>query len=182
MITYIDNGASITLDGMSIPKDGGNRHYNEFLELLAAGEAELVQPAGPTLAEAQSKAILAATAACDDVLAPFGAEYGTWETATWDQQYAEALALMADPTLEAIPATQAEDKIPLLRSLTISRSTPDRTWTIPEMAQRIIRNRETWSVLTGDVIGQRLAIVDQINAASTVAEVLAVDVAITLPG
>lgn len=44
MLTYIDNNTSITLDGMSIPKDGGNRHYSEFLELLAAGEAELVQP------------------------------------------------------------------------------------------------------------------------------------------
>lgn len=44
MITYIDIDTSIFLDGMSIPKDGGNRHYNEFLELQSKGEAELIQP------------------------------------------------------------------------------------------------------------------------------------------
>jgi len=45
MQTYIDNGnGTISIDGMTIPKDGSNRHYQEFLQLQAGGEAELVAP------------------------------------------------------------------------------------------------------------------------------------------
>ena len=45
MQTYIDNGdGTISIDGMTIPKDGGNRHYQEYLKLQAAGEVTLVEP------------------------------------------------------------------------------------------------------------------------------------------
>lgn len=44
MKTYTNNEFSITIDGMTIPKDTANRHYQEFLELLEKGEAELVEP------------------------------------------------------------------------------------------------------------------------------------------
>ena len=119
------------------------------------------------MAQARDDKIAAATAACDAALAPLGVEYGRWETATWDQQYAEAVALMADPAAS----------VPLIAALAQARGMDVAT-----LAQRIIRNREAWSVLTGNVIGQRLAIVDRINAATTVDEVLVVDVTITLPG
>ena len=120
-----------------------------------------------TLEQAVAARIAEATAACDAVLAPLGVEYGRWETATWDQQYAEAMALMADPAAS----------VPLIAALAQARGMD-----VGVLAQRIIRNRETWSVLTGNVIGQRLAIVDRINAAATVEEVQAVDVTIRFPG
>ena len=45
MQTYIDNGGgTITIAGMMIPKDEGNRDYQKFLQLQAAGEATLVEP------------------------------------------------------------------------------------------------------------------------------------------
>lgn len=120
-----------------------------------------------SLEQAVAARISEATAVCDSVLAPLGVEYGRWETETWDQQYAEAVALMADPAAS----------VPLIAALAQARGMD-----VGVLAQRIIRNRETWSVLTGNVIGQRLAIVDKINAATTVEEVMAVDISISLPG
>lgn len=118
------------------------------------------------LAAARAAKIAEAAAACDAVLGPLGVEYGRWETATWDQQYAEAVALMADPS-----AT-----VPLLTALAAARG-----MAVADQAQRILRNRESWSVLSGAVVGQRLAVVDRINAAATVTDVLAVEVVIGLP-
>ncbi|MHC1792200.1 hypothetical protein [Solidesulfovibrio sp.] len=127
----------------------------------------LGQPWGMDLGAAKAARIAEATAVCNAVLSPLGVEYGRWETATWDQQYAEAVALMADPAAS----------VPLIAALAQARGMD-----VAVLAQRIIRNRETWSVLTGSVIGQRLAIVDQINACATVADVLAVPMEIALPG
>jgi len=50
MLQYIDAGDSLTLDGMCIPKDPGNRHYDETLAAVEAGEAEILPAPGPTLA------------------------------------------------------------------------------------------------------------------------------------
>jgi hypothetical protein len=49
MLQYIDDGDCLTLDGMSIPKDPGNRHYDEALAAVEAGEAEILPAPGPTL-------------------------------------------------------------------------------------------------------------------------------------
>jgi hypothetical protein len=119
------------------------------------------------LAVAKDNGILAATAACDAVLAPYGAEYGAYEMATWDQQYAEALAYTASPAAD----------VPLLAAMCVARGI-----SIAELAGKIIANRASWVALTGYVIGQRQRIVTQIEAATSVAEVEAVDMTISLPG
>ena len=124
------------------------------------------QMAVAALIIAKEQAILAATAACDAVLAPYGAEYGTWETATWDQQYSEALAYTASATAD----------VPLLAAMCVSRGI-----SIATLAGKIIANRASWVALTGYVIGQRQRIVTQIEAATSVAEVEAVDMTISLP-
>jgi hypothetical protein len=55
MQTYTDTGAGeIELNGLVIPKDGGNRHYQEFLALQTAGEAELVEKTESTDEQAAS--------------------------------------------------------------------------------------------------------------------------------
>jgi hypothetical protein len=50
MKTYIDNTDTIYIDNMYIPKADDNRHYQQFLEELKKGEAELVPfiPPAPT--------------------------------------------------------------------------------------------------------------------------------------
>lgn len=127
------------------------------------------------LEEARAAKIAAAAAACDAVLDPLGREYGAWEKQTWDQQAFEAAALMADPTLET--NTSAGDKIPCIRSMAAARG-----MTLAELAQRILFNRERWLQISGAVIGQRQAIYDRVQAVTTVGEVKAITVAISLPG
>ena len=127
---------------------------------------ELGQAWEVTVEQAKAARIAQATALCDAVLAPLGREYGAYEMATWDQQYSEALAYKADPTAD----------VPLLASMCVARGV-----SIATLADRVIANRNAWVSLTGNVIGQRQRIVDQISAAETVEEVLAVDLTITLP-
>ena len=128
-------------------------------------ELEIIVP--PTLEQAKAQAILASTAVCDAVLAPYGAEYGAYEMATWDQQYAEATAYTASPTAD----------VPLLAAMCVARGI-----SIAQLAGKIIANRANWVALTGYVIGQRQRIVGLIEAATSVAEVEAVDMTISLPG
>lgn len=127
---------------------------------------ELGQPWDVSLDAAKVSRIAEATALCDSILAPFGREYGKWETATFDQQYAEATAYQASP---AAP-------VPLLASMCVARGI-----SIADLAGRIVANRAAWVALTGNVIGQRQRITDRIDACQTVAEMMAVDVTITLP-
>lgn len=42
MRTYVDLGACLSFDGMSIPKDQDNRDYQIALAMVAANEAEIV--------------------------------------------------------------------------------------------------------------------------------------------
>lgn len=128
---------------------------------------EIGQPWNVDLDAARAAKIREAAAACDAVLQPLGTEYGAWERETWDVQANEADALMAAP----------EASTPMLDAMSSARGM-DRA----DLAQRILRNREAWSAISGAVVGQRLAIVDKINAATTVDDVLAVDVNISLPG
>lgn len=55
-IDYLDFNL-ITFEGSSIPKDPSNRHYQQFLEELKNGEAELVPyvPPAPTWEEIRAK-------------------------------------------------------------------------------------------------------------------------------
>ena len=188
MITYIDNDTSITLDGMSIPKDGGNRHYAEFLELLADGEAELVQPAGPTLAETVAARTTEAAAACSAVLAPLRARFAAGEELTWQAQLAEANALLSNPALAVVPEPGTEeartwvDPIPTIRGI-VAVTGED----IGAFSEAVRCNNETWTAATTYCIGQRQRFVAAIKAVAaaegaTVADVLAVPLEIALPG
>ena len=105
--------------------------------------------------------------AADALLKTVGAEYGDIERATWDQQYSEALAVQA----------AAEADAPLLSAIAAARGMDVAT-----LATRIIANRAAWVAISGHVVGQRLALQDRLDAATTVAEIEAIEVAYTLPG
>ena len=175
MKTYMGNDTSITLDGMSIPKDGGNRHYQEFLELFATGEAELVQPAGPTLAETVAARTTEAAAACSAVLTPLRARFAAGEELTWQAQLAEARTILADPSLPA-------SAYPAIAGI-IAETGED----VAAFAMAVVANNEAWTAATASAIGQRQRYVATIKAVAaaegaTVADVLAVPLEITLPG
>lgn len=106
----------------------------------------------------------------DQFLAPHRAEYGVVEMATWDQQFAEAQALQADAQADA----------PLVRAIASARGMD-----VAELASRIVSNRAAWMVLSGHVIGQRLAYQDALDAAyagEDVEAMLAIEPVYTLPG
>lgn len=136
---------------------------------LGAADRAMVEPGSPGVDLNALRAAKTAenTANCEAVLAPLGAEYGDTERATWDQQYAEATALMASPTAY----------VPLLDAMASARGMDKAA-----LAQRIIRNREAWVLISGSVVGQRQRIEDAIQAAETPEAVAAVDMTITLPG
>lgn len=95
----------------------------------------------------------------DTFLAEMAVEYGAYEKLTWDQQAAEASALFADP----------ETPAPLVRSIATARNMNPL-----ELAARIRANHTQWIMLSGSIVGQRLAYQDALDAAQTVEEIGAI--------
>lgn len=89
MRTYVDLGACLTFDGMSIPKDPMNRHYAEALAMVAAGEAEIVEPApvAPPVPQVvsrfQARAALLAAGLLDDATAAIEASGDAFTKLAW---------------------------------------------------------------------------------------------------
>jgi len=147
------------------------------VEVKVVGDAEyqaLLNPP-PTLEQAKVERVTSAAAACEAALTPYGVRFCPSERDTWTDQVEQAKALLDDPSLETPPAPGQPDKISLLRAITAQTGE-----SLSTLAMAIDRNREAWLVLSGLAIGQRQAICDRINAATTVDDVLAVDVTITL--
>ncbi|WP_394699716.1 hypothetical protein [uncultured Pseudodesulfovibrio sp.] len=106
------------------------------------------------------------TTQADAVLLEVSREYGAMERATWDQQYQEAKAYQSD--------NQAV--VPLLSAIAAGRG-----MIVATLADRIITNRAAWVALSGSIVGQRLAYQDTLDAATTVAEVEAIEVNYVIP-
>lgn len=154
--------------------------YRDCLILTApdATPVEIGQTWEVDLEAAKASRIAQATAACSAVLAPLSVRYCPYERDTWTEQVAQAQALLADPTLETPPANENDlDPVSILRSITAYSGE-----SMPALAMAILKNRERWLVVSGIAIGQRQAIENKVKACATVADVLAVDMTITLPG
>ncbi len=124
-------------------------------------------PPPPTLAEAKAAKQAEVRNKAEATLAGMKAEYCATEIETWDQQYAEAEAYAAD---HAAP-------VPLLTAIATARGQA-----VAALAGKIIANRAAWVVVSGTIVGQRLAYQDRLDAAQTVAEVEAISVSYSLPG
>jgi uncharacterized membrane protein len=97
----------------------------------------------------------------DAVLQAAGEEYGAMERTGWDQQFTEAQTLQADNAAD----------VPMLSAMASFRGMD-----VTELAARITANREAWVTLYGNVIGQRLAYQDALDAATTYDEIMAIEV------
>lgn len=105
-------------------------------------------------------------AACDAALDAFQTTYPAGEVQSWDQQVAEAQALHAD----------AEASAPLVRAIAAARGLD-----LAELCVRITANATAWATMAGQVIGQRQALEDQLEAAASPADVAALNVNIIMP-
>ena len=93
--------------------------------------------------------------------------YPETEVLTFDQQTSEAKAYLASGNVSDAP---------LLSALAAGRGI-----TLDDLVQRVMAKHTAFSALSGYVIGQRQALEDRLDACTTVEEVEAIEINITVP-
>ena len=129
---------------------------------------EVVALPEQTLEEARAAKLSEINSACDAILNGAVQSYPETEVLTFDQQTSEARTYLA--------SGNASDA-PLLSALAAGRGI-----TLDDLVSRVMAKHTAFSALSGYVIGQRQALEDQLDACTTVAEIEAITVDITLPG
>lgn len=126
-------------------------------------------PIGPELMnieEVKAAKLAEINAACDAFLSVLTASYPANEVLTFDQQKAEAEAVLADPSASA----------PLLTPLAAARGL-----SVTELAQKVLVKTEAFTTISGHVIGQRQKYEDMLDEADTVPAVVAIVPEYTMP-
>ena len=131
-------------------------------------EEEPYVPPVPTLEEVKTDKLSEINAAADSAIAMLTATYPDREISTFDKQEAEARAYLADP---------ATAQTPLLSALSQARGIE-----LPELVRRVIAKADALAVASGSIIGQRQALEDRLDTCTTVEEVRAITVNISVPG
>ena len=116
-------------------------------------------PPAPTLLQVQSAQIAVINAACESVLAQITAPYPPSEIASWDQQLAEAQAWTASNSAPT----------PLLSAIIAANGA-----TLSAQVASVLAKSAAFKAASGAAIGKRQLLTDQINAATTVAQVGAI--------
>lgn len=114
----------------------------------------------PTLEEARTRKLAELRQACDAATADLKAPYSDTERLTWERQERQARAFMDD--------NQAVT--PLMDELAAKRGLER-----PEMAQKIITKANAFEAAAAEAIGTQQALEDVVKAATTVAEIEAVE-------
>lgn len=120
---------------------------------------ELAADDGAMAAEARAERLDQVNADADALLSMLDATYPEREVLTWDQQVKEAEALQADP--EAVT--------PLLSALADYRDID-----LQELADKVLQKSYQYKVASGQIMGARQWVEQQLEAAATHEEVLAV--------
>lgn len=118
-----------------------------------------------TLAEHRAAKLAEINTACDAALATMTGGYPQAELLTFDKQEAEARAYLIDPTTAT----------PLLSALATGRGI-----SLDELVLRVIAKANAFAVTSGQIIGQRQALEDRLDAAETIEDVQAIDVRLGL--
>ena len=139
--------------------------YAEAHPEMVIEEKPYVPPV-PTLKDVKADKLSEINAAADKAISTLTAAYPDREIATFDKQEAEARAYAADPTAST----------PLLSALSQARGIE-----LPELARRVIAKADAFAVASGSIIGQRQALEDRLDTCTTVEEVQAIVVDITMP-
>ena len=160
-MTYQILNAAGTIVGCANP-DGslwsGSIQDAAYQKWLAAGNTPTPLPA-PTLAQAQATQIAAINTAAQAALQTVIAGYPDLEVATWPQQYAEAQSYTANNTAPT----------PMLSAIASASGQ-----TVEALASSVIAKASAYQSASGGVVGKRIALSAQIQAATTVAAVQAI--------
>lgn len=100
-------------------------------------------------------------AKCEDALRALHAGYPDGERATFDQQIGEAKAFLDNDKASC----------PMLTALSKARGL-----SMGELARRVLAHAEAFSVAAGTIMGRRQGYADALHAATTEADVNAIDV------
>ena len=115
------------------------------------------------LEEAKAAKLAEINSACDGILKSAVKTYPDTEVMTFDQQVKEAEAYLSDPA----------NPVSLLAALASARGIE-----LSDLAARVMVKHQSYTVLSGKVIGQRQALEDRLSACETTEEVNAIIVAI----
>jgi len=170
-------GKAIVIDhdsGQWVLKDDlrGQEHWNETTrEYLGPVQdigplpvgSSLVEPVIPPPSFEEVKAAKQAeiTSRADAFLLATGIEYGEMERQTWEQQLAQAKAYQAD----------ANASVPMLDAIAVNRG-----MSVATLVGNILTNATAWEVLSGTIVGQRLAYQDALDVATTTEHISAIEV------
>ena len=119
------------------------------------------------LADAKSTKLSEINTVTDATIAVLTETYPDREIATFDKQESEARAYVADPM----------SSTPFLSALAVARGIP-----LSDLVRRVITKADDFAVASGSIIGQRQALEDRLDACTTVEEVEAIVVSISMPG
>lgn len=133
----------------------------------AEGSGEWMPVPTVTLETVKPAKLSEINVAADRAIATLTATYPDREISTFDKQESEARAYAADPTAST----------PLLSALAQARGVP-----LDELVRRVLAKADAFAVASGSIIGQRQALEDRLDACTTLEEVQAITVSITMPG
>lgn len=149
---YRENGLFVAIDQPGQPGEipACDSQQVEYLGALdyPAGQDE-------ALRAAKRRKLEEINGLCNAELDAFSSTYPAGEVQSWPQQVKEAEALAVDP---AAPA-------PLLAAIAAERGI-----TVADLASRVHVKMDAYAQLSGTLIGRRQAAEDQIDAATTLAE------------
>ena len=123
------------------------------------GYPVLQDPPALTLDEAKQVKLAEINAVCDAEIGAIKATYPDTEVMSWDKQEREARALVLDATADT----------PLIDAIASARGI-DRV----ELANRIIAHADQFATASGASLGKRQKLKDEINAANSVKQVVAI--------
>ena len=148
-------------DNASIPADQGNRDYAAYLAWLEAGnEPEIYVPPETPIDELKATKLSEINHWADQQLATITSTYPQTEIQSWDQQRAEATLIIEGgegSTLLLDAMAEARGIDPVL------------------LAEKVLEKAHLFESLSGQVFGQRQAWEDQLEAAITKEDVLAIE-------
>ena len=158
------HGENIPADAVEITRE----HYEALLQGQSSGKRivadangrpVLADPPPLTLDEAKRVKLAEINAACDAEIGAIKATYPDTEVMSWDKQGMEARALVLDATADT----------PLIDAIASARGI-DRV----ELANRIIAHADQFATASGASLGKRQKLKDEINAANSVKQVVAI--------
>lgn len=161
------HGANIPANAIEVPKETWDLVLHREYQYIVEDGSCIPYVAPPlSLSTCKKYKLDLVNREADKVLKSITDSFPQSELLSWAKQEAQAEAYLADNTVS----------VPLLETIAARRGI-----TVADLAQRVMDKAVLFELATGDIIGQRQAYEDQVNAATTNEEVDAITVSYVIP-